>query len=88
MERQLLNEINKAYLGCLPHQRTFELFSNEVRTAVSSLLGQLLQTEMSIFLGFPNQKKNNKRNGYYERDFGPCLQRWNSSCQIDANDNG
>ncbi len=28
-----------------------------MRTAVSSLLGQLLQTEMSIFLGFPNQKK-------------------------------
>ena len=49
-------------------KRTFELISSEIRLAVSSLFDQLLQTEMSIFLGDPDQK-NNKRNGYYERDF-------------------
>jgi putative transposase len=49
-------------------KRTFELISHEVRSAVSNLFDQLLQTEMSIFLGHPDQK-NNKRNGYYERDF-------------------
>lgn len=49
-------------------RRTFELISIEVRSAVSNLFDQLLQTEMSIFLGRADQK-NNKRNGYYERDF-------------------
>lgn len=49
-------------------KRTFELITNEIKAAVSNLFDQLLQTEMSIFLGHPDQK-NNKRNGYYERDF-------------------
>jgi len=49
-------------------KRTFELISHEITSAVSNLFDQILQIEMSIFLGQPDQK-NNKRNGYYERDF-------------------
>ena len=52
----------------LEPKRTFELISHEVSSAVSNFFNHLLQTEMSIFLGHPDQK-GNKRNGYYERDF-------------------
>ena len=49
-------------------KRTFDLVTREIKSAVSNLFDQILQTEMSIFLGQADQK-DNKRNGYYEREF-------------------
>ncbi len=43
-------------------------FSNEVRDAVADGVNQLLNAEMSIFLGQPGQETN-KRNGYRSRDY-------------------
>jgi transposase-like protein len=45
-----------------------ETIGREVKSAVSSMFNQLLRTEMSIFLGRPDQKSN-KRNGYHEREY-------------------
>lgn len=42
--------------------------SQDVRDVVSSSVSQLLQTEMELFLGQPDQE-DNKRNGYYERTY-------------------
>ena len=43
-------------------------FTNEIKESVSHLFHQLLQAEMEIFLGSPDQK-DNKRNGYEEREY-------------------
>ena len=45
------------------------LFTEEIRIAVSSGFNQLLNTEIDLFLGCEEQK-DNKRNGYHpERDY-------------------
>lgn len=48
--------------------KAFEAIALEVKTVVANAFNQLLQTEMSIFLGKPEQNSN-KRNGYREREF-------------------
>ena len=48
--------------------KAFEAITSEVKSAVSRTLNQLLQAEMAVFLGKPDQSKN-KRNGYYEREY-------------------
>lgn len=40
----------------------------EVKSSVSQMFNQILQTEMSVFLGQPDQS-DNKRNGYEEREY-------------------
>ena len=46
-----------------------DLFTEEIRSAVSSGFNQLLNTEIDLFLGSPEQS-DNKRNGYHpERDY-------------------
>ena len=49
-------------------RKVFEALTTEVKSAVSGVLNQLLAAEMTFFLGQPDQTQN-KRNGYYERDF-------------------
>ena len=48
--------------------RAFEAITSEVRSAVGSAISHLLQTEMTLFLGKPEQS-GNKRNGYKEREY-------------------
>jgi putative transposase len=48
--------------------KALEAISTEVRSAVSSAVNQLLHTEMTVFLGKPEQS-GNKRNGYQEREY-------------------
>jgi putative transposase len=48
--------------------KAFEALTLEVRGAASRAIDQLLQTEMSIFLGRADQE-GNKRNGYESRDY-------------------
>ncbi len=47
--------------------QAFEVITSELKTAVGHTFNHLLQTEMSIFLGKPEQS-GNKRNGYEERE--------------------
>jgi transposase-like protein len=48
--------------------RALEVIGREVKSAVSSMFNQLLQTEMAVFLGRPDQSEN-KRNGFHEREY-------------------
>jgi putative transposase len=48
--------------------KAFETIAFEVKSAVSHAMDQLLHAEMTIFLGQADQK-NNKRNGYEEREY-------------------
>ena len=48
--------------------KAFEALTTEVRTAVGNAIDNLLHTEMSLFLGKPEQTSN-KRNGYKEREY-------------------
>ena len=48
--------------------KAFDAVATEVKGAVSRALGQLLQTEMTLFLGKSDQNLN-KRNGYEEREY-------------------
>lgn len=48
--------------------RAFEAISTELRSAVGGAINTLLHTEMTLFLGKPEQSSN-KRNGYKERDY-------------------
>lgn len=48
--------------------RAIEAVIDEARNSVSAFLNQLLSAEMTVFLGQPEQT-DNKRNGYYERDY-------------------
>lgn len=48
--------------------RALEAIGHEVTSAVSSAINQLLQTEMTLFLGRPDQG-DNKRNGTHEREY-------------------
>jgi putative transposase len=48
--------------------QSFESIVDGVREAVSASLNQVLNSEIEIFLGNPEQK-DNKRNGYSERDY-------------------
>lgn len=48
--------------------KAFDELSNEVKSAVSTYINELLQTEMELFLGQPDQA-DNKRNGYKEREY-------------------
>ena len=48
--------------------KAFESLSNEVRSLVSNTINQLLCSEMTIFLGRPDQSQN-KRNGYEDREY-------------------
>ncbi|MCC7442259.1 MAG: IS256 family transposase [Bdellovibrionales bacterium] len=48
--------------------RALEAMASEVRTALSGAINRLLQTEMTLFLGKPDQA-GNKRNGYKEREY-------------------
>ncbi|MBL6988305.1 MAG: transposase, partial [Bacteriovoracaceae bacterium] len=48
--------------------KALEHFSNEVRESASHTINQLLNAEMTLFLGEKDQS-NNKRNGYKERDY-------------------
>ena len=45
-----------------------EHLTSEIKGEVSQLFNKLLQTEMELFLGSPDQK-DNKRNGYEEREY-------------------
>jgi len=49
-------------------KRALESITQGVKEAVSHSLNQLLQTEMTLFLGRPDQSSN-KRNGGYERTY-------------------
>jgi putative transposase len=48
--------------------QAFEAITSELRSAVSGAINNLLHTEMTIFLGKPEQS-GNKRNGYKEREY-------------------
>ena len=48
--------------------RAFESISSELKTAVGNAISNLLQTEMTLFLG-KSEQSGNKRNGYKERDY-------------------
>lgn len=48
--------------------RAFEAITTELKHAVGSAINNLLHTEMTLFLGKPEQS-GNKRNGYKERDY-------------------
>jgi putative transposase len=48
--------------------RAFEAIAHEVRGAVGGAINQLLATEMTVFLGKPDQVSN-KRNGYEDREY-------------------
>ncbi len=50
------------------NQKFFELISTEIKNTVSQTFNNILQTEMDIFLGNPDQA-NNKRDGFREREF-------------------
>ena len=50
------------------NRKLFEVIGSEIKSSVSNTLNQLLQTEMDLFLGQPDQSSN-KRNGFYEREF-------------------
>lgn len=43
-------------------------FTNEIKQSVSDTFNQLLNIEMDLFLGQPDQS-NNRRNGVYEREY-------------------
>jgi putative transposase len=48
--------------------KAFDSLTTEVREAVGNAIDNLLHTEMSLFLGKPDQS-DNKRNGYKEREY-------------------
>lgn len=48
--------------------KAFEGLTTEIRSAVGSAINHLLQTEMTLFLGKPEQS-GNKRNGFEEREY-------------------
>ena len=48
--------------------KAFETMMTEFKSAVSRTFNQLLNAEMTLFLGKPDQLEN-KRNGYYEREY-------------------
>lgn len=48
--------------------RAFETITSELKSAVGNAISHLLQTEMTLFLGKPEQS-GNKRNGFKERDY-------------------
>jgi putative transposase len=48
--------------------KALEVISQEIKNSISNALNQLLNAEMSLFLGNSDQSKN-KRNGYYEREY-------------------
>lgn len=48
--------------------KAFEALTSEVKSAVGGAINQLLHTEMTLFLGRPDQDQN-KRNGYQEREY-------------------
>ena len=48
--------------------RAFEAIATEIKAAVGNAISHLLKTEMTLFLGKPEQS-GNKRNGYKERDY-------------------
>lgn len=48
--------------------RTLELMTTEIKSAVANTFHQLLNAEMTLFLGQPEQS-DNKRNGYQEREY-------------------
>ena len=63
------SEIGRAISEFREHRlKALETLTTEVRGAVGRFFDQLLHTEMSLFLGRPDQS-DNKRNGYYEREY-------------------
>lgn len=48
--------------------RAFESITSELRNAVGNAISNLLQTEMTLFLG-KSEQSGNKKNGYKERDY-------------------
>ncbi len=50
------------------NHKMFEVISSEIKSSISDFLNNLLEAEMDIFLGTPDQS-NNKKNGTYEREF-------------------
>lgn len=48
--------------------QAFEALSSELKSAVGNAVSTLLQMEMTLFLGKPDQS-GNKRNGYKEREY-------------------
>lgn len=48
--------------------RALDAIGAEIKTAVSTAIDHLLKSEMTLFLGKPDQA-DNKRNGYQERDY-------------------
>jgi hypothetical protein len=50
------------------NQKLFEVITSEIKSSVSQTVNQLLETELDLFLGQADQS-NNKRNGFYEREF-------------------
>lgn len=65
-----LNELNQAVQGFKENRlKALEHFSQELKKTASHYLNQLLNLEMTLFLGRSDQQEN-KRNGYYERQYG------------------
>ncbi len=50
------------------NQKFFDLISTEIKNSVNQTFNNILQAEMDIFLGQPDQALN-KRDGYREREF-------------------
>jgi transposase-like protein len=50
------------------NRKLFEVLSLEIKSSIANTFNQLLQAEMDLFLGQPDQSTN-KRNGFYEREF-------------------
>jgi transposase-like protein len=50
------------------NRKLFEVLSSEIKSSIANTFNQLLQAEMDLFLGQPDQSTN-KRNGFYEREF-------------------
>jgi len=64
-----LPEITKALVKFRKNRlKALDEITTEVRTSVAGAIEQLLDAEMTLFLGSPEQD-NNKKNGYKERDY-------------------
>lgn len=50
------------------NKKLFEVVTSEIKSSVTNTFNKLLEAEMDLFLGEPDQSTN-KRNGFYEREF-------------------
>ena len=65
-----ISEITKAIDDFKKNRiKSLETISHEIKSAVENTFHQLLNAEMTLFLGKAEQE-GNKRNGYQEREYG------------------